>query len=276
MSTRRFPEVIFRIAVLAVAIGLVAGAAMATNGYFTHGFGTRAKAWPAPASRSPRTPWPPPPTRPAWPSSASATTPAWRSSTPTASTRSTAAPSGSPGTFGLAPGTVESDSEFFFVPNFGASLGDRRRQHLRPRGLRPRRHEHRLPDQHLLRQPRRPASTCRSCSSCRPTRRKFGGGNHAIGIAPILAYQMFEVEGLQAFGGVLLQSGQPDQQRRDDVDRLRRQVRLPRQVDRPASRSASPTRARSPWTSSATTPACSPAGRLRHPLHLDGRHRLRV
>ena len=80
----------------------------------------------------------------------------------------TGSPSGFPGTFGLAPGTVESGSKLLPDPVPRRELEGGRERHLRLQRLRQRRDEHRLRRPRVRRR-RRPASTCRRCSSRRPT-----------------------------------------------------------------------------------------------------------
>jgi long-chain fatty acid transport protein len=105
---------------LALALVLVP-AAEATNGYFVHGYGTVNKAMAGAGVALPQD------------SMAAATNPAGM---PFVGKRYDAGlaifnpnreyiikgnPSGFPGTFGLVPGNVDSESEYFFVPHFGAN-----------------------------------------------------------------------------------------------------------------------------------------------------------
>ena len=111
------------VAALAAAAGLLveASPALATNGYFAHGYGTRYKGMAgagvalhldslAPATNPAATAF----LAPRFDVSLSVFNPN-RSYTVTGS------PSGYPGTFGLTPGRVESDSRYFPVPALGAS-----------------------------------------------------------------------------------------------------------------------------------------------------------
>ena len=111
-----------RIAVLTVTLVLTAWAAHATNGYLIHGVGTRAKALAGAGAAYPQD------------ALAAGTNPAGMAFVgkrydvgvglfnPNRQYTVSGGPSGAPGTFGLLPGKVESDSEYFIVPNFGAAF----------------------------------------------------------------------------------------------------------------------------------------------------------
>lgn len=111
------------IASLAVAAGLFVAAspALATNGYFAHGYGTHYKAM-AGAGVALHLDSLAPATNPA---AMAFLAPRFDVSfsvfNPNRSYTVTGSPSGYPGTFGLTPGRVESDSRFFPVPGLGAS-----------------------------------------------------------------------------------------------------------------------------------------------------------
>jgi long-chain fatty acid transport protein len=106
---------------LALVIVALAAPASATNGYFSHGYGTHHKGMAGAGAALPLN------------SLAPATNPAalaflgprWDASmalfNPNRSYSVNGNPSGLPGTFGLTPGTVESDSRYFAVPALGAS-----------------------------------------------------------------------------------------------------------------------------------------------------------
>ncbi|MCP4248419.1 MAG: hypothetical protein GY778_15335, partial [bacterium] len=108
-------------ATLIALAAMIAPAAFATNGYLIHGIGTRAKALAGAGVALPQD------------ALAAGTNPAgiaWIGKrydagiaffNPNREYTITGNPSGFPGTFGLAPGTVESGSEMFFVPNFGGN-----------------------------------------------------------------------------------------------------------------------------------------------------------
>jgi len=108
------------IATLALAITLVP-AAEATNGYFTHGYGTIAKALAGAGVAMPQD------------TLAAGTNPAGLAFlgkrydigvsvfSPTRSYTVEGNPSGFPGTFPLIPGKIESESNTFYIPQFGAN-----------------------------------------------------------------------------------------------------------------------------------------------------------
>lgn len=109
-----------RILALAVAAACAApGVALATNGYFSHGYGTHTKGLAGAGAALPLS------------SMDAATNPAnmvWVGDridaglavfSPQREYTVDNMPSGAPGSFGLAPGNVESDSDYFFVPHIG-------------------------------------------------------------------------------------------------------------------------------------------------------------
>lgn len=104
---------------LAVAAAIAAPSAFATNGYFSHGYSIKEKGLAGAGIALPQD------------SLAAATNPAGMVMvggrvdaglsifSPHRSYTVDENPSGFPGTFGLAPRTVDSDSEIFFIPHFG-------------------------------------------------------------------------------------------------------------------------------------------------------------
>jgi long-chain fatty acid transport protein len=108
------------VAVVAMTLTLVP-AAEATNGYFTHGYGTTSKALAGAGVAFVQD------------TLVAGTNPAGLAFlgkrydigvsvfSPTRSYTVNGNPSGFPGTFGLAPGKVESDSNYFYIPQFGAN-----------------------------------------------------------------------------------------------------------------------------------------------------------
>jgi len=177
----------------------LAAPAFATNGYLIHGIGTREKALAGAGVALPQD------------ALAAATNPAamaWIGNrydagmaffSPSREYKITGNPSGFPGTFGLIPGTVESDSEVFFVPNFGANwkLSAHSAFGLAVYGQGGMNTDY-------------PAATFFGSTPTGvdlsqlfivPTyATKFGSEDHSIGFSPIIAYQMFEAQGVQAFG----------------------------------------------------------------------------
>jgi long-chain fatty acid transport protein len=200
MCIRRSSRAVPRVAVLTLAVGLVASAALATNGYLIHGIGTRAKALAGAGVALPQD------------SLAAAVNPAGMVFvgprydvgvalfSPDRRYTVSGSPSGFPTTFGLLPGTVESDSKMFVIPNFGAAWqlgGGRSIAGLTVYGQGGMNTDY-------------PTSTFFGSS---PTgvdlsqlfivpnwARRDASGRHAFGIAPILAVQFFEIQGVQAFG----------------------------------------------------------------------------
>jgi long-chain fatty acid transport protein len=109
-------------ALLALALSsaaLVPTAALATNGYFSHGYGTKNKGMAGAGAALPQD------------ALAAATNPAGMAFvgnrldlgaalfSPRREYTVTGDPTGFPGTFPLEPGTVESDSDYFVIPHFG-------------------------------------------------------------------------------------------------------------------------------------------------------------
>ncbi len=106
---------------LALVLTVAAAPASATNGYFSHGYGTHYKGM-AGAGAALHLNSLAPATNPA---ALAFLGPRWDASfalfNPNRSYSVNGNPSGFPGTFGLTPGTVESDSRYFPVPALGAS-----------------------------------------------------------------------------------------------------------------------------------------------------------
>jgi long-chain fatty acid transport protein len=185
-----------------VVIGLLATtAAWATNGYLIHGIGTRSKALAGAGVALPLD------------ALASGTNPAGMAFVgkrydlgvgifnPNREYTVEGAPSGFPTTFGLTPGTVESDSSYFFVPNFGMSrdINDMSAWGLAVYGQGGMNTDWPTATFHGS----SPTGVDLSQLFIVPSyAAKFAEGKHAIGIAPIIAYQTFEAKGLQAFGGI--------------------------------------------------------------------------
>jgi long-chain fatty acid transport protein len=107
-------------------------------------------------------------------------------------------PSGAPGTFGLAPGTVKSDSKWFVIPSFGANwmLDANSSIGLSIYGNGGMNTDY-------------PTNTFGGSSPTgvdlmqlfiAPTYARKLAPQHALGITPIVAIQRFEAKGLQAFG----------------------------------------------------------------------------
>lgn len=190
-----------------------AAEAEATNGYLVHGVGTRAKAMAGAGVALPLD------------ALAAGTNPAglaWVGKrydagvalfSPRRQYTVVGSPSGFPGTFGLAPGTVDSDSESFLVPNFGGSweVGERSTFGLAIFGQGGMNTDY--PTATFFGSS--PTGVDLSQLFVMPTWSRKLGELHSIGIAPVLAYQQFEAVGLEAFGGF---SGRPGALTNNGVD----------------------------------------------------------
>lgn len=185
--------------VLMMIFGFVAGNAYATNGYFAHGYSTKNKALAGAGVALPLD------------SLVAATNPAGMVFVgkrydfgltffnPNREYTVTGSPSGSPGTFGLAPGTVESDSNWFIIPSLGANwmLDENSSIGVSIFGNGGMNTDY-------------DTATFRGSSPTgvnlmqlfvAPTYARKVHPKHAVGISPIFAYQAFEALGLQAFMG---------------------------------------------------------------------------
>ena len=192
-----------RVAVAVLALSLVLpGAALATNGYFMHGIGAKSKALAGAGVAFPQD------------ALAAANNPAGMAFVgkrfdaglaifnPNREYTVNGAPTGFPGTFGLIPEEVESDSNYFPVPNFGANweLANGSTFGLSVYGQGGMNTDWPTMTFHD------PSSSSTGVNLSQlfivPTYAKaFGDGKHAIGISPIIAYQQFEAEGIASFGG---------------------------------------------------------------------------
>ncbi len=200
MKSRRIVQITSTtIGILAIlALVLLAPSARATNGYFTHGYGTANKGLAGAGVALPQD------------ALTVATNPAGLAFldkrydiglalfNPNRQYTVDGNPTGFPGTFGLLPGKVESDSELFGIPYFGFNreLGANRRFGLAIYG-------------HGGMNTDYPTSTFFGSSPTgvdlsqlfvAPTFAiKSGSGRHGFGITAILAFQSFEARGVEAF-----------------------------------------------------------------------------
>jgi long-chain fatty acid transport protein len=206
--------------VTAAAFLLISGPASATNGYFSHGFGAKSKGMAGAGVAIPQD------------AMIAATNPAGIAFVekrvdfglevfnPVRQYTVDGAPSGYEGTFGLAPGTVKSDKNWFFAPHVSYN---------------------------------HPIDTESSAAICvygnggmnttypdsasggmgtfyggetgvnleqlfiAPTYARKFGKNAAWGIAPVFAYQRFEAKGLRNFGGMVA-DGTPDNLTNNGID----------------------------------------------------------
>lgn len=108
-------------------------------------------------------------------------------------------PSQFPGTFGLSPGTVESDSDLFFVPNFGAKwrLGENAAFGLSIYGQGGMNTDY--PTGTFF--GTSPTGVDLSQLFIVPSYSVVAADDHAFGFGLVVAYQTFEAQGLEAFGG---------------------------------------------------------------------------
>lgn len=198
----RARSVLTAIAVAALIGGLVLPtSAEATNGYFMHGTGTKSKALAGAGVAFPQD------------ALAPASNPAGLAFVgkrydaglaifkPSREYTISGAPSGFPGTFGLVPGTVESDSEYFPVPHFGGSweMANGSVFGIAAYG------QGGMNTDYPTATFYDPTSSSTGVNLNQlfilPTWAKaFAGGKHAIGLSPVIAYQQFEIEGALSFG----------------------------------------------------------------------------
>lgn len=178
------------------ALGLLPSSAQATNGYFAHGYGTKRKGMAGAGVAF------------AFDTLGPATNPAATAFVgrrydvgialfnPNRDYTVTGAPSGFPGTFGLAPGTVESDSRFFPIPHLGANwrLDDTSSLGLAVYGNGGMNTNYDARTFGFA-----PTGVDLSQLFVAPTYARKLGSKHALGVTGILAYQRFEAKGLRAF-----------------------------------------------------------------------------
>ncbi len=113
-------------------------------------------------------------------------------------------PSGLPGTFGLAPGSVESDKEFFVIPSIGVNWAFQADQAL---GLAIYGHGGMNTE---YPQPvfggSNPTGVDLSQLFLNATYSRKFGENHSLGVSGIFAYQRFKATGLEQFGNMGMSS----------------------------------------------------------------------
>jgi len=189
---------ILYVAVLAAAAAILPVTARATNGYFLSGIGTDHKAMAGAGVALPQG------------ALAAATNPAGLAFAgdrvdvsialfnPNRDYTVIGAPSGYPGTFGLVPGEVKSDSRYFPIPAAGYSHAFDGKQAL---GVMVYGNGGMNTDY--------PAATFYGTDAGQNLTQMFLGvtyarkldPHHALGVTPILAYQYFKATGLQSFAG---------------------------------------------------------------------------
>lgn len=182
--------------VVLLSLVLSPASLLATNGYFTHGYGTKSQGMAGAGVAFPLGPVSPA-TNPA---ALALSEPGWEIGVglfnPNRRYEVVGQPSGYPGTFGLAPGEVRSGSRLFPVPHVGlarriggngvlglaayANGGMNTNYDTRTFGF-------------------APTGVSLSQMFVAPTVAARLSANHAVGVTAVLGYQMFKSEGLQAF-----------------------------------------------------------------------------
>jgi long-chain fatty acid transport protein len=170
----------------------------ATNGYFTHGYGTTNKGLAGAGVALPQD------------ALCAATNPAGLAFldhrydvglavfNPNRKYTVTGSPSGLPGTFGLTPGTVESGTKEFFIPHFAGNweLSPDARFGVAVYGHGGMNTDYPTATFYAG----RPTGVNLSQLFVVPSyARSFAGGKHALGVGLILAYQQFEIKGVGSF-----------------------------------------------------------------------------
>jgi long-chain fatty acid transport protein len=113
----------------------------------------------------------------------------------------TGSPSGYPGTFGLAPGTVQSGSKYFPIPSLGANwkVGENSTFGVSAYGNGGMNTDYAAAVFGVA-----PAGVDLSQMFLAPTYAHKLSSRHALGVSAIFAYQRFEAKGLQAFANLSL------------------------------------------------------------------------
>lgn len=181
--------------VLAASLSITT-TALATNGYFQHGFGVNEQAMAGAGVALPQD------------SIDASTNPAnmvflgtrydfgLAFFNPNRQYTVSGAPSGAPGTFGLAPGTVKSSKDWFVIPSLGGNwmLNPESSAGISIFGNGGMNTEYNSPTFGVS-----PTGVDLSQLFVAATYARKIASNYAIGITPIFAYQKFEAKGLQAF-----------------------------------------------------------------------------
>ncbi len=180
-----------------VLFGCTVSSVFATNGYFRHGYGTQYRGMAGAGTAL------------ALSSLAGATNPASMVFvgkrydvgiaffSPDRQYTVTGNPSGAPGTFGLAPGTVVSDSKSFFMPSLGGNwmLNDQTSFGVSVYGNGGMNTNYESTTFGAT-----PTGVDLAQAFVAVTLARKITEEHAVGITPILAYQRFQAEGLGVFG----------------------------------------------------------------------------
>lgn len=199
MKQKKWISFLICLMVMALVSGFVAGSAYATNGYFSNGYSIKAKALAGAGVALPQD------------SLDAAVNPAamvfngkridigLTLFNPNREYTITGNPSGLPGTFGLTPGTVDSDARWFLIPSFGVNwmLDADSSVGISIFGNGGMNTNYNVSTFHGS----SPAGVDLMQLFVAPTYARKIASKHAVGITPILAYQSFEGKGLQAFAG---------------------------------------------------------------------------
>lgn len=210
---------IIRRSLVTIAVGLAmgsAGVAHATNGYFAHGYGTKAKGMGGVGMAISQDAYAPginPAGIAGMETRFDASVAYFR---PERSYEVSGMPSGQPGTFGLAPGKVDSGSEDFFVPSLGfvQQIDENRSWGIALLGNGGMNTDYPAFSNEVCQMdPNTPSNTGPFCDGSAginleqiaiiPTyAQKFADGRVSVGFSPIISYQRFSAEGISAFGGM--------------------------------------------------------------------------
>jgi long-chain fatty acid transport protein len=187
-----------------IAVGLlslfVASSAFATNGYFSHGYGTQSKGMAGAGVALSLS------------SLSGATNPAsmifldqrydvgLALFSPDRGYTVTGSPSGFPQTFPLTPGEVKSDSKLFAVPSFGANWLIGKENAIGALIYGNGGMNTNYPTT-TFNGPAAPTGVDLNQLFLNATYARLLAPGHALGISGIVGYQWFKAEGLQAFGG---------------------------------------------------------------------------
>jgi len=191
-------KILVTVAALGLTVGFVATAS-ATNGYFSHAYSIKSKGMAGAGVAAPMD------------SMVPATNPAGLTEVgnsldvglsifnPNREYTVAGAPSGAPGSFGLAVGTVESDSDYFFIPSLGLSkqLNEKSAIGIAMYGNGGMNTDY----QTNTFWGSSPAGVDLMQLFIAPTYAAKIAENHSVGITPIIGVQFFAAKGLEAFGG---------------------------------------------------------------------------
>ncbi len=185
-------------ALAALVLSVAALPAAATNGYFAHGYGTPYVAMGGAGVALPLNTVAPA-TNPAADSFLTGYDLSVGLFNPNREYTVTGNPSGYPGTFGLAPGTVTSSNSLFYMPNIGANwkTGEKTTVGLVVYGNGGMNTTYDSPTFYAGR-----TGVDLSQLFMAPTVTYRVAEGHAFGVSPIVAYQRFQAEGLQNFAAL--------------------------------------------------------------------------